>query len=162
MSSGSGQPSILVVSEDHIARDIHAQFLRMAAYDVATAETGERALRILRQPPRRIDWLFTTIRLPGLVDGWMLADEFHRARPGKTVILGSDTDTDGVIRRGSFLFVPNPVSPVELVAQVHDLSGRHGIAIESPAALPLVATPASVPPLPLAPREMASPMRAAS
>lgn len=134
----------------------------MAAYDVATAETGERALRMLRQAPRRIDWLFTAIRLPGLVDGWMLADEFHRARPGKTVILASDTDGDRSIRRGSLLFVPNSLSPVDLVAQLHDLTGRHSVGVEAPSALPLVAKATSVPPASPAPRERVAAMRAAS
>ena len=163
MNSGSGQPSILVVSQDPIARDIHAQFLRMAAYDVITAESGERALLMLRQLPRRIEWLFTTIRLPGLVDGWMLADEFHRLHPRKAVILASDADSDRLMASDQVLFVPNPVSPVELVAQVHTLSGRHAISIETPSALPLVARTASVPPASPAPRQRpAAAMLAAS
>jgi hypothetical protein len=52
------------------------------------AATGEQGLRLLRSRLGRIDWLYTKAELPGLVDGWILADEFHRARPGRPVLYG--------------------------------------------------------------------------
>ena len=33
-------------------------------------DAGEEALSILRDRQQEIDWLFTDIRLPGVIDGW--------------------------------------------------------------------------------------------
>ena len=41
-----------------------------------------------REWPRRIDWLYTKAELPGLVDGWILPDEFHQAHPSRPVLYG--------------------------------------------------------------------------
>jgi CheY-like chemotaxis protein len=163
MEREPGQPRVLVVSGDPIARDIQAQFLRMAGYDVALAETGERALLILRRLRHRIDWLFTATALSGLVDGWMLADEFHRTHPARAVILASDTMADRSAASGLMLFLANPTSPAELVAELHRLSGRGEPPARAAApSLPLVTPPASIPPAPLAARPRRMPRRAAS
>src|ERR671914_649190 len=71
------RPRILVVEDEPIAREILGDLLKMAGYDVLSAHTGEQALLLLVQERGRIDCLFTAVELPGLVDGWMLADEFR-------------------------------------------------------------------------------------
>src|SRR4051794_1922477 len=137
MQGGSGRPRILIVGGEPIAREIQAQFLRMAGYEVELAVTGERALLILRELPRRIDWLFTATALPGLVDGWVLADEFHRTHPARPVLLASDA-SNPTLARGPMLVLENAASPAELVAELHRLTGR---ADQAPA------TESTVPPL---------------
>jgi CheY-like chemotaxis protein len=73
---------ILVVDDNHIFREALAERLRDAGYQVTTAETGERAFLTLRDWSRRVDWLYTRASLPGLVDGWILADEYHDRHAG--------------------------------------------------------------------------------
>ena len=45
------QPRILVVSADPKSRELTAEYLRSAGYDVISAATGERALVLLRERP---------------------------------------------------------------------------------------------------------------
>ena len=42
---------------------------------------------ILREWARPIDWLYTRIALPGLIDGWLLADQYHDIHADRPVIL---------------------------------------------------------------------------
>lgn len=81
---------VLLVEADAERRALIAQALEQAGFDIATAGAGERALMILRRWPRRVAWLVAGSGLPGLVDGWMLADEFHQTHPGRPVLLSSD------------------------------------------------------------------------
>src|SRR3712207_9374998 len=74
-----GKPRVLVVEDEPIAREILGDLLKMAGYDVLSARTGEQALLTLVQERGRIDCLFTAVELPGLVDGWLVADEVRGA-----------------------------------------------------------------------------------
>ena len=80
---------ILVVDDNHIFREALAQRLRDAGYQVTTAETGERAFLALRDWNRPIGWLYTRATLPRLIDGWILADEYHDSHAGRAVIIAA-------------------------------------------------------------------------
>ena len=80
---------ILVVDDNHIFREALAQRLRDAGYQVTTAETGERAFLALRDWNRPVDWLYTRATLPRLIDGWILADEYHDSHAGRAVIIAA-------------------------------------------------------------------------
>jgi DNA-binding NtrC family response regulator len=80
---------ILVVDDNHIFRETLAQRLRASGYHVSTAETGERAFLALRDWSRPIDWLYTRASLPCLIDGWILADEYHDSHAGRAVIIAA-------------------------------------------------------------------------
>ena len=83
---------ILVVDDNHIFRETLAQRLRDAGYQVTTAETSERAFFALRDWGTPIDWLYTRASLPSLIDGWILADEYHDHRRDRAVIIaGSES-----------------------------------------------------------------------
>lgn len=90
------------------------QFLEVSGFKVLSAETGERALLILRDRGRRIDWLFTAIMLPGLVDGWIVADEFRLHHPDRTVVHASTVEGDLAQGASSSVFVKKPVSPLDV------------------------------------------------
>ena len=72
---------VLVVDDDPETRESVGEALEQAGFDPTLAAMGEQGLVLLREWPRRIDWLYTKAELPGLVDGWILADEFHQAHP---------------------------------------------------------------------------------
>jgi CheY-like chemotaxis protein len=80
---------VLVVDDDAETRDRVREALARAGFEPTLAATGEQGLRMLRDWPRRIDWLYTKTELPGLVDGWILADEFHQAHPSRPVLYGA-------------------------------------------------------------------------
>ena len=71
---------------------------------------------MLRTPPRRVDWLCTKTELPGLVDGWILADEFHQAHPGRPVLYAAASKVVPD-EHGRDVVLASPVLPWE-VAEV--------------------------------------------
>ena len=60
---------VLVVDHDPETRESVGEALAQAGFEPALAATGEQGLLMLREWPRRIDWLYTKTELPGLVDG---------------------------------------------------------------------------------------------
>ena len=65
--------TILVVEDEPLVREIIVSELEDAGYEVLEAADGAAALALLREA--RVDLLFTDIRLPGEVDGWMFSRE---------------------------------------------------------------------------------------
>ena len=93
MASGADQTTnavnrqrVLVVDDDPETRESVGEALERAGFAPTRAATGEQGLVLLREWPRRIGWLYTKAELPGLVDGWILAEEFHQAHPSRPVL----------------------------------------------------------------------------
>src|SRR3954447_24796574 len=85
--SGKGQ-RVLAVDDDAPSRGRLGQALADAGFEPLLAATGEEGLRLLRNRLGDVDWLYTKADLPGLVDGWILGDEFHQVRRGRPVLYG--------------------------------------------------------------------------
>jgi hypothetical protein len=66
-----------------------AQHLRVIGFEVVTAATGETAFHLLRDWQHPIGWLYTRADLPGLIDGWILADEYHDSHAGRAAIIAA-------------------------------------------------------------------------
>ena len=113
MSGRHEHRRVLVVEDDATNRSVIAEALARAGFETQTAATGERALLALREWPRRIGWLYTRTELPGLVDGWMLADEFHQTRPGRPVLLAGVPDDDR--RHAETIVLDRSVPPARVV-----------------------------------------------
>jgi hypothetical protein len=56
---------------------------------VISVDTGERAFLALRDWSRPVDWLYTRANLPGLIDGWILADEYHDRHPTRALVVAA-------------------------------------------------------------------------
>jgi CheY-like chemotaxis protein len=80
---------ILIVDDNPIMREHLAGSLRDRGAEVVTAATGEQALLRLRDWSKPIGWLYAKAALPGLVDGWILADEYHEAHPGRSAVIAA-------------------------------------------------------------------------
>ena len=115
---------VLVVENEPIAREILGDLLKMAGYEVLSAHTGEHALLTLVQERGRIDCLFTAIDLPGLVDGWMLADEFRVADTARPVVFAARSKPGKAHRSHGAAFVARPVLPPKAVEAVNKVTGR--------------------------------------
>jgi len=116
MNEAVSRQRVLVVDDDAEIRESVGQALERAGFAPTLAATGEQGLVRLREWPRRIDWLYTKAELPGLVDGWILADEFHQAHPSRPVLYrvprhGRQPSYEGGI------VLSTPVSP-RMVAEV--------------------------------------------
>ena len=104
---------VLVVDENSVRADLVAQVLSLAGLEAVTAYSGVAALSILTTRRSEIGWLFTSLELPGLICGVVLADEFQRWRPGRPLVFSG---TPQIERQGA-IFVPPPASPM-LVLEV--------------------------------------------
>lgn len=87
--SASKHELILVVDDNSIFRETLADRLRASGHEVLVAETGEQAFLTLRDRSHSIGWLYTRAVLPGLIDGWILADEYHDTHANRAVVLAS-------------------------------------------------------------------------
>lgn len=83
----SPRPHVLVAVADPIARELLGRMLHLAGFTALPAETGERALVLLREHRRAIDWLVAGASLPGLVDAAILNDEFQTVHPARAALL---------------------------------------------------------------------------
>ena len=81
--------SVLVVEDSYLLLEIIASLCEMQGTRVIEASTGEAALTILRDRGPEIDWLFTDINLPGLIDGWAVALAFRALHPDRPVVYTS-------------------------------------------------------------------------
>ncbi len=123
----SGEPDarrILVVEDDVVLRDMLVKGLQKSGYDVLSADTGERALILLREWGERIDWLFVDIRLPGVIDGWVVGSEFTLNHPLRPVIYASAYAPDFARQVAGSVFMRKPVRIQQIVATFKDLTSH--------------------------------------
>jgi DNA-binding NtrC family response regulator len=123
------RPCVLVVEPDAITRDLLQIALERAGFETKSAQTGERALLVLREDRAGVDWLVTRQVLPGLVDGPMLADEFHTHHPSHPVLIGPGaTRCEPASEPGSYraINLSDPLSPGEVVGQLRELTNSLG------------------------------------
>jgi len=83
---------VLVVDDDALMRGLVAEWLSEAGYRVRQAESGAKALRMLRSRPAGL--LITDMDMPGR-DGAQTLDEARRMLPGLSVIAISGGALDG-------------------------------------------------------------------
>jgi CheY-like chemotaxis protein len=83
-----GRECILVVEDNEAVRMITADLLSQLGYDVIEARQPQEALEVLRDP-RHIDLMFSDVVMPGGLDGFGLAQEARRLRPGLRLLLTS-------------------------------------------------------------------------
>jgi DNA-binding NtrC family response regulator len=108
--SGHEPERILVVDDNSLFRETLVQRLRDAGYDVISTNTGERAFLALRDWSHPVGWLYTRANLPGLVDGWILADEYHDRHPDRPVIVAAAEARSS--RRGDLILKQPTLSSV--------------------------------------------------
>jgi len=112
---------VLVVEDDAKTRERVGEALAQAGFGPTLAGTGEQGLLLLREWPRLIDWLYTKNELPGLVDGWILADELHQAHPFRPVVYGVPANGKR-LARGKDIVLETPVPPMKVAEGLLRLS----------------------------------------
>ena len=109
-------PHLLFVDDEPALRSLMAERLAERGFEVAEADTGEKALEYLDQ--FAFDILITDLRLPG-IDGTRVIEVARERYPGiiAIVITGYGTVKDAVeaIKRGASDFVAKPFQFDELV-----------------------------------------------
>ncbi|GJE37184.1 response regulator [Methylobacterium persicinum] len=111
--------SVLIVEDSYLLLEIIASLCETRGVRVLEASSGEAALTLLRARGAEIDWLFTDIHLPGLIDGWTVAEAFRAIHADRPVVY---TSTEMSMRRsgvpgGLFLRKPFQVREVDAMVQ---------------------------------------------
>ncbi|HEY1751502.1 MAG TPA: response regulator [Caulobacteraceae bacterium] len=86
--SATWHPTVLVVEDETMIRELLAETLRQGGCEVVEAGSGDEALAILRGSPEP-DVLVTDVKMPGCVDGLELAARVRRQLPQLKVIITS-------------------------------------------------------------------------
>jgi DNA-binding NtrC family response regulator len=79
-----GHPSILVVDDELLIRDLLYDYFSGQGWSISVTESGEEALDILKE--KKIDLVLTDIRMPKM-DGLALASEVRQAHPDIPVVV---------------------------------------------------------------------------
>ena len=111
----SFRPTVLIVEDEALVREIAAEEFHDSGYDVLEAADGQTAIRFL-EGDQAIDLLFTDIRLIGDVDGWSVAEAARELRPAIPVIYatGFSAEQMRVVEGG--LFYKKPYKPSDIIA----------------------------------------------
>lgn len=99
---------VLIVEDEPIVRSMLTGYLRKAGFAVVTAESGEKALEIIGAATTRLDWLYTDIKLPGSVDGWIVGAEFHLRHPMRPVVYATVSAPPSPAQTAQSIFIKKP------------------------------------------------------
>lgn len=94
-----GSEIILLVEDDDLVRHYASEQLRMAGYEVLTAENGPLALAILGDRDD-IDLLFTDVVMPGGMSGRDLAEKALALKPTLKVLYTSGYTENAIVHHG--------------------------------------------------------------
>jgi CheY-like chemotaxis protein len=122
----SAVPSVLIVEDNYLLLEMLTSLCEQQGIRVLAASTGEAALTMLRQRAAEIDWLFTDISLPGLIDGWEVASAYRACHPRRPVIYAS---TAVQIERRTVpgsIFVHKPFQVREIISLARMMASAAG------------------------------------
>ena len=128
-------PSVLIVDDDPLIRELLQSYLAQEGYQVRCASTAEEAESSLAESP--VDLVMLDIRLPGK-DGLTLTRELRvRSEVGIILITGRNDEVDRIVglECGADDYVIKPLNPRELVSRAKNLVRRVRHA-QQPAAAP--------------------------
>ncbi len=80
----SERPSILVVDDELLIRDLLYDFFTGQGWSISVAENGDKALDIIAHKP--VDLVLSDIKMPEM-DGLALTEELTRAHPEIPIVL---------------------------------------------------------------------------
>jgi len=115
---------ILIVDDDARQRDLLVEFLRRQGFDTVTAESGEKALEVLRREP--IGMMISDVRMPGM-NGLQTLRRV-RAEFGNLPVLlvtayADVRDAVEAMRDGALSYLTKPIDLDELLSCVQQAMG---------------------------------------
>jgi DNA-binding NtrC family response regulator len=124
----TARASLLLVDDDEAFRSVLGRELGRLGYDVATAGTGEEALRRVAETAPEV--VLLDLRLPDR-DGLQVLDDLQRTSPGVDVIMltghGSIDTAIESVRAGAFDYVAKPCPLDELDVRIHRALERQAL-----------------------------------
>jgi two-component system, response regulator PdtaR len=112
-------PKLLVAEDDIFVREMIAEFLRDAGFDVVEAGNADEAMAVF-EAGVEIDLLFSDVRMPGSMDGSVLAERVRGKWPATHIVLTSGyssalLETQAKTRDP---VVPKPYRPLSVLAAI--------------------------------------------
>ncbi|MGA2685250.1 MAG: sigma-54 dependent transcriptional regulator [Verrucomicrobiota bacterium] len=120
----SEAPRILIVDDDPGQRSLLNSFLHSQGFETALAESGERALEMLRAG--KFAMMISDVRMPGLsgLETLRLARQAHVTLPVLLVTAFTDIrDAVAAMRDGAVNYLPKPIDLDELLNSVRQALG---------------------------------------
>src|SRR6516225_271902 len=125
LRKGTGNtPRILIVDDDPGQRSLLNSFLRSQGFETATADSGERALEMLRAG--KYVMMISDVRMPGLsgLETLRRARQEHATLPVLLVTAYADIrEAVGAMRDGALNYLAKPIDLDELLATVRQVTG---------------------------------------
>ncbi len=124
MKNGTKTPRILIVDDDPGQRSLLTSFLKGQHFETVTADSGERALELLRGT--HFDMMISDVRMPGLtgLETLRLARKEHATLPVLLVTAFTDVrDAVAAMRDGAVNYLAKPIDLDELLASVRKAIG---------------------------------------
>ena len=109
------KPVLLVVEDNYILLEMLTTLCEREGITVVTTSSGEDALTFLRGNGGAVDWLFTDINLPGLIDGWTVAEAYGALNPGRPVIYASASRRPERASVPGSLYLRKPFQVAEII-----------------------------------------------
>jgi CheY-like chemotaxis protein len=109
-------PHVLIVEDNYVLLDVLTAVGERNGVKVVAASSGEDALTILRRRGSEIACLLTDINLPGLIDGWTVAEAYRALHPDRPVVYASAAEPDGRNAVPGSVFLRKPFQLQEIVA----------------------------------------------
>ncbi len=127
-------PSVLVVDDEPIVRDVVVRYLEREGYTTLQAATGDEAQRMLEGPAPAL--VVLDVMLPG-IDGLELC-RWIRARSQVPIVMltarGEEADRIVGLELGADDYLTKPFSPRELTVRVRNLLRRRSEPAQGPPA----------------------------
>lgn len=128
-----GSETILVVDDDDIQREVSSKLLKRLGYKVQDVDSGEDAVKLLRETPK--DIVILDMVMPGGIDGTETYRQIRELYPNqKAIILSGFSESDRVVevqKLGAGAFVKKPVTLSKLAAAVRNELDRTTVSSRS-------------------------------
>ena len=122
--NGARPPRILIVDDDPSQRSLLDSFLRSQAFETVIADSGSKALEILRSEP--VSMMISDVRMPGMtgLETLRRARQQHTLLPVLLVTAYADIrEAVGAMRDGALNYLAKPIDLDELLATVRQATG---------------------------------------
>jgi two-component system, cell cycle sensor histidine kinase and response regulator CckA len=131
VATAHGHETILVVDDDSGLRQLAKAGLRQRGYDVVLAESGDRALELLRDDSQHVDLVLLDLAMPGL-PGEKVLETLRRTRPDLPVIISSGYSSiesqSAWVAAGASAFVGKPYRIQDLALKMREVLDRVRLA----------------------------------
>ena len=118
--------TVLVIDDEPAVRELLSDYLNQAGFNALAVESGDEAARMLARGIVVIDFVFSDVQMPGILNGHALAEWVFQNRPGLPVLLASgDLDTvDSLEESWGASIIAKPYDPELVVRKIRAILER--------------------------------------